>query len=160
MAHAPDGPNQQIQHRLRVTIALTAVGGGAVAFSFGFLIGWLADPVPGMLGGVPARSWIGLVLMVAAVCVTLLTVLRTGLSSSRSEGRSEEFALLLRPRISQWTRQVVATEKERKTPSAPQAAGTVATPAAVGDNVGSALERFPSETSMPSSFSEESVRSA
>ncbi len=64
------------RHRPYVVTALTALGGGAVVFLFGFLIGRLTESVVGMPGGVAGLWWFVLPPVVGVVVATLVAVHR------------------------------------------------------------------------------------
>ena len=148
MSHSHPQPNQ---HQWHVVTALTALGGGAVVFLFGFLNGRLTEPVPGMPGGVAGLSWLTLSLIVAAVVATLVTVHRALRRPPRAEDRSEEFAYM-ETVLSQCVEHVGDEAEKTRLPE-PLPPGTAASTASGGDNLHSALDDFPAESPAPRSSS-------
>ena len=67
--------------------ALAGLSGGFAVFVFGFLVGQLAEPAPGLLGGIPALSWFVPPLVSLAVVVPLASVSRALDGQPQAEGR-------------------------------------------------------------------------
>ena len=82
------------RHRERL-IAQTTLGVGATVFLFGFLVGRLTEPVPGMFEGVAWLWWLAPPLVAAVAVARLVTMYRTvrrQMRQARVDDRSREFS--------------------------------------------------------------------
>ncbi len=90
MSHSSRELHEHEQHWLGVVNAMPALCGGVAVLVFGFLIGRLTEPVPGVPGGVPWLSWLVLPLIVGAVVLPLVTAKRAARRQPRAGVGSEE----------------------------------------------------------------------
>ena len=89
--------------------AMPALCGGVAVLVFGFLIGRLTEPVPGVPGGVPWLSWLVLPLIVGAVVLPLVTAKRAA-----SEATTELTAAIERVRQEEAERQTAEVARGRE----------------------------------------------
>ena len=159
MAHPFRERHQHHQRRRSPAVtALTVLSGGAVVLLYGFLIGSLTEPVAGMPGSVAGSSWSVLLVIVTAVVATLVRVHRAPRHPSRAEDRSEECAYMETVLFQPIEHMRDETEETRLPEPSPLGA---AASTASADNLGSALDQFPSEaivTLPPETRSSPSVR--